>query len=273
MRIHHLNCAALDFPEVPEALKPLPCHVLLCEADSGLVLIDAGFGVDDYLDDDRLGPGRSLIGPSKNIAFTALRQIQAMGHRADDVTDIVITHMDRDHIGGLSDFPHARVHVTTDEHTAAVLQDYDVAQSRYVPKQWAHSPKFRLHEGPGEAWRFGLTGHQVVPGITLVPMPGHTAGHAAVVVETDGNGLIVHAGDAEFDASAHGGLDADGHPFDEITFLRELEVGTALDSDAIARNRLTLSRLAHEVGVTVINSHDARLLKSLNTEAATPRTN
>jgi glyoxylase-like metal-dependent hydrolase (beta-lactamase superfamily II) len=257
MRVHHLNCAAIVFPEVPEELRPIPCHVLLCETDAGLVLIDSGFAVANYLGD---GSGE-LAGPPEDVRFTALRQIEAMGYTADDVTDIVITHMDGDHIGGLRDFPQARVHTTADEHAAAITEHYDPAdRPRYRPRDWAHHPRFELYSGPGEPWRFGLNGHEVLPGITLLPMAGHTRGHAAVAVDAGEGRVILHAGDAAFDASVHGGADAAGEPLVEIEFLRQLEQATSYDPDAVAANHEVLQRLAREPGVTVINTHDARIL-------------
>ncbi|MCT9113339.1 MBL fold metallo-hydrolase [Streptomyces mirabilis] len=38
-----------------------------------------------------------------------------LGFDRTDVRHIVLTHFDADHIGGLSDFPHAQVHVTAAE--------------------------------------------------------------------------------------------------------------------------------------------------------------
>lgn len=242
MKVHHLTCAAIVLPGMPQGLPPIPCHVVLLETDDGLVLIDAAFAVADHVDTDFPGA----------VELATLRQIEALGFTADDVTDIVVTHMDGDHIGGLVDFPRARVHVSADEHSAAVDGDYDPAESRYRPRDWAHGPKFELYLGDGDAQVLGLSGHAVLPGVTLVPMPGHTPGHAIVVIETD-DGVLVHAGDASFDGSVHGALG-------EVEFLRELERGTSFFPDKLDSNHAVLARLAAHPGVTVVNTHDARLL-------------
>lgn len=243
MIVHHLTCAAITLPGAPPDLGPIPCHVLLLETDDGLVLVDAGFAVADHLDTDFPGP----------VELSTLRQVEALGFTANDISDIVVTHMDGDHIGGLVDFPNARVHVTAEEHSAAVDGDYDPAESRYRSRDWAHGPNFELHSGPGESRVMGLTGHTVLPGVTLVPMPSHTPGHAIVVIET-GDGVLVHAGDASFDSSVHGGL------LGEVPFLRELERGTSFYPELLAANHEVLARLAASPGVTVINTHDPRLL-------------
>ena len=182
MRVSHLNCGTMN----PPTMSPIVCHVLLCETDDGLVLVDSGLGRADFANPKRMGPGRFLTRPARADAETAAAQVEARGHALSDVTHIVLTHMDFDHVGGVSDFPDAVVHTTADEYDWAVANPDFTSKQRYSQKQWAHGPRFETHAGPGDDWRFGLTGIEVLPGITYVPMPGHTKGHAAVAVEPDG---------------------------------------------------------------------------------------
>ena len=105
----------------PPATAQMVCHVLLVETDNGLVLIDTGFGSHDCADPARrLGPVRYLIRPVLRRDETAVAQVERLGFRPDDVRHIVITHFDADHIGGLADFSHAQVHVTSTEALAAM---------------------------------------------------------------------------------------------------------------------------------------------------------
>ena len=46
MRVHHLNCGTMN----PHVIGRIVCHVLLCETDAGLVLVDTGFGLADVAD-------------------------------------------------------------------------------------------------------------------------------------------------------------------------------------------------------------------------------
>jgi hypothetical protein len=63
LRIHHLNCGSLCprggklFGGSGGPLSPTPmcCHCLLIESDDGLILVDAGLGVEDVNEPRRLG--------------------------------------------------------------------------------------------------------------------------------------------------------------------------------------------------------------------------
>lgn len=260
MRVHHLSCGTFD----PPLVAPIVCHVLLVEAVDGLVLVDTGLGLADYADPPRrMGPSRRLLRPVSGAADSALRQVEALGHAAADVSHVVLTHLDFDHAGGLSDFPAATVHTTADEHAAAVTSPDLLDRGRYRPAQWSHGPRWEVHGGRGDVWREGLTGHEVVPGITLVPMAGHSRGHAAVAVDAGEQGLLIHAGDAVFDASSFADASPAGHALSKVPMLRAFEKTVGRDRAAINRNHQTLRRLNDVDGVTVIPAHDKRILDDL----------
>lgn len=260
MRVGHLNCGTFGPPFVGEIV----CHVLLVETGDGLVLVDTGLGLDDYADPKgRMGPVRKLLRAQSGTEATALRQIEAMGHSAADVSHIVLTHLDFDHMGGLSDFPDAAVHTTADEHAAAITSPDFLDKRRYRPAQWAHGPAWQIHGGRGDEWKDGLTGHEVLPGITLVPMPGHSRGHAAVAVDAGDRGLLVHAGDAVFDASSYADVSPSGAPLAKVGMLRTFEKAVGRDRAAIKRNHVSLRLLNDTDGITVLPAHDKRILDAL----------
>ena len=99
MKVHHLNCGSMKRP------APMVCHVLLIETDNGLVLVDSGYGTADCADPRRVGPSRYMVRATLSHQETAANQIEQLGYARDDVRHIVITHLDVDHAGGLSDFP------------------------------------------------------------------------------------------------------------------------------------------------------------------------
>ncbi|HUL98699.1 MAG TPA: MBL fold metallo-hydrolase, partial [Mycobacterium sp.] len=166
---------------------------------NGLVLVDTGYGLADIADPRRrIGPMRHLLKPAFDPDETAARQVQRLGFGRDDVRHIVITHFDLDHIGGLADFPAAQVHVTSAEIDGAIRTPSWRERLRYRAVQWEHHPVVVEHSADGESWRGFATAKEldaVSPGVVLIPLPGHTRGHACVAVDT-GDGWILHCGDA-----------------------------------------------------------------------------
>ncbi len=211
MRVHHLNCATFCLwpgrlfspAEGLFSKAKLVCHCLLIESEEGLVLVDTGIGLMDIAEpQQRLG---RLFSMSMGAVFdreeTALRQVEALGFQVSDVRHIVLTHLDLDHAGGIADFPKAKVHVMSAELDAAMHPNSALEKLRYREVQWAHHPKWVRHAiSGGERW-FGFESVKALSAketeVLLVPVNGHTRGHAAVAVRTQGKWLL-HAGDAYF---------------------------------------------------------------------------
>lgn len=185
----------------PRSSGEIVCHCLLIETGRGLVLVDTGYGLGDIAEPARLGWLLRVSRPRLDPAETALRQVEALGFEADEVRDIIVTHLDVDHAGGLGDFPSAKVHLLRAERDGSDRATGLLAPVRYRPKQWAHGPDWVTYEpGGGEAWN----GFEAVrdlqglpPEILLVPLTGHSPGHTAVAVEMNG-GWLLHCGDAYF---------------------------------------------------------------------------
>jgi glyoxylase-like metal-dependent hydrolase (beta-lactamase superfamily II) len=181
----------------------LTCTCLLVETATGLVLIDTGLGTRD-VDDPR---GRlskfflTLLKPELRHEMTAVRQIAQLGYDKRDVRDIVISHLDFDHAGGLDDFPWARVHMLGDERDAAVAQKTVLDRMRFRPQQWSTRDHWRVYPtSSGEQW-FGFDAVRSLEGlsdeIVMVPLIGHTLGHAGIAVRRANDWLLL-AADAYF---------------------------------------------------------------------------
>jgi glyoxylase-like metal-dependent hydrolase (beta-lactamase superfamily II) len=266
MRIHHLNCGTMtplgrrmiNGTGNPFAAAHMVCHCLLIETGEGLVLVDTGLGLPDIARPQTLGREFLwLVRPRLDPAEAARRQIERLGHSADDVRHIVLTHLDLDHAGGLADFPNARVHVHSTELDAARHPVTALERRRYKAAQWSHGPNWVEHRQGGEQW-FGFASVRDLPGLPpellLVPLAGHTRGHVGVAVDTgrtDRPRWLLHAGDAYF---FHGQL-ATGDP----TCPPGLKVFQSLmqaDKSARLHNLRRLRELAANGEAEIFSAHD-----------------
>jgi N-acyl homoserine lactone hydrolase len=99
------------------------------------------------------------------------------------VAVVVNTHLHFDHCGGNRLFPGLPIHVQRRELADARTED------DYTIPEWVDFPgvTYVEHDGEGE----------ILPGVRLLPAPGHTAGHQVVVVDTD-EGPVVLGGDVAY---------------------------------------------------------------------------
>jgi glyoxylase-like metal-dependent hydrolase (beta-lactamase superfamily II) len=179
------------------------CHVLLIELDGGLVLVDTGFGTDDVRD-PRRGlslPFTAMMRPRLDVADTAIEQVRALGFDPAEVRDIIVTHLDVDHAGGLPDFPHATVHLFGREHETMLHPPLrEQVRYRIGATHWAHGPRWATYQVGGDRWH-GFDSVRVLPGsdaeMLLIPLPGHTLGHTGVAIRREDKWLL-HCGDAYF---------------------------------------------------------------------------
>jgi len=267
MRIHHINCistcplggALMD--EGPESIVSrgrLTNHCLLIETGTSLVLVDTGLGLRDVADPrSRLSAFfLRLVSPEFREEMTAVRQVARLGFDPADVRDIVLTHLDFDHAGGLDDFPHARVHLMEAERVSAVRQATWLDRQRYRPQQWGTKDRWRGYApSDGEPW-FGFARARPLEGvaeeIALIPLIGHTLGHAGVAVRTQDRWLL-QAGDAYF---FHAEMDAD-HPHctPGLQFY-QLMMDKDRESRLLNQQRLRELRRDRADEVTLFCAHD-----------------
>lgn len=212
MIVHHLNCVStcplggrlMDGRTRSITRRgELCCHCQLIETDEGLVLVDTGFGLEDVRDPR----GRlsrfflMLVSPDFREEMTAIRQIERLGYDPREVRHIVLSHLDFDHAGGLSDFPHATVHLYNVESTYAHAQRTWMDRQRFRPQQWPSVQRWQTYPSDqGERWN-GFENVRALdglpPSILLVPLRGHTFGHAGIAIEGP-NGWLLNAADAYF---------------------------------------------------------------------------
>jgi glyoxylase-like metal-dependent hydrolase (beta-lactamase superfamily II) len=156
-------------------LQALNC--LLIETPSGRVLVETGIGTRL---DDKTREMRGYQGPWIGDA------LENAGFLPESVNVVAMSHLHFDHAGGLlrpdgsRAFPHARIVAQRAEWEVALGENPRLVAS-YV------QPELRLVEKWGvQGWADGE--QEIMPGVTVVPTGGHSAGHQAIVVRGTGDG-------------------------------------------------------------------------------------
>ncbi len=262
MKIHHLNCGTMC-PICQKLMsgqgsyfKPakLICHVLLIEHKNKLVLVDTGYGLKDIAQPKtRLGGlFLKLTRPTLDTKETAFEQIKQLGYSPADVTDILPTHLDLDHIGGAPDFPNATIHVYDKELDYALKPKFK-DRLRFRKAQLQDVTKWQSHREINDQW-FGLDAIDLTEQLgfeaKIVPLIGHTRGHVGIAVKSE-NKWLLHCGDAYF------------HP-SQITQNPQIPIGLAIfekqvQTDQVQRiatqEKLRALNLAHPE-IEIFCAHD-----------------
>jgi glyoxylase-like metal-dependent hydrolase (beta-lactamase superfamily II) len=155
-------------------------NAYLVNTGRNLVLVDAGAA--------RLfGPGLGFI----------LQNLRAAGYEPAQVDTVIITHLHPDHIGGVTDsdgkplFPKARILVSREDN------DFWLSQKTADSSPEAMQPFFKMAREAAapyqkmNQWQTFSEGSVPVPGITAVKANGHTPGHTAFSVDSDGQKLLI----------------------------------------------------------------------------------
>ena len=212
----HESTAVLHGADGMASLPPalvLSINGFLVRTAGTLVLIDTGAG-------DAMGPDAGRL----------LASLATAGVAPADIDLILLTHMHPDHIGGLlrpdSTAQFGRARVLAPAQDATVFLDIDIAEgmpdavkpvfAKARAVQAAYTGRFETFDGSGDG------AAELAPGVTPVPLPGHSPGHTGFRIADGGHSLliwgdVVHVPAIQF-----------GHP----------EVGMIFDADA-ARAELT----------------------------------
>ncbi|MBR0822532.1 MBL fold metallo-hydrolase [Bradyrhizobium liaoningense] len=196
------------------------------------ILIDAGLGSDPDLHLPRAGQ--------------LIKRLEAVGIDLGSVTDLVLTHLHMDHIGGLLVDgvkerlrPDLRIHVAAAEVKFWEAPDFSqTAMPPGFPDALRATAKRFVKEYGSQLRQFDEQ-HEVAPGVVVRRTGGHTPGHSVVRVASGGDALTF-AGDAVFAVG-----------FDQPDWHNGFEH----DPEEAARVRVRLLRELAESGEMLVATH------------------
>ncbi len=128
---------------------------------------------------------------SDTLESRFLPNLREAGVAPDEVTLVILTHLDLDHAGGVLDgrgglaFPNAR-HVMAEEALTGYVSDR--IQAMLTPSDAAAYREMATLLSGRTLLTQGET--EVLPGVRVLPAPGHRLGHLAVELVSDGQTLL-----------------------------------------------------------------------------------
>lgn len=161
-------------------------------------------------------------------------QLETIGVRPEEITRLVVTHGDIDHIGFIHELARHATLVVGSAERAAGPPRYFGGKSRM---SWPEDASYQLIDVDTE----------IAPGVTLLVTPGHSPGHLAVKARLTRTGTVILAGDA-------------------INRAEELETGVnsgASDPEAARESARRLVGMARDEGAFLIYGHDPEQWKTL----------
>ncbi len=179
----------LDRMYMPPDAFDWPLNVMVAKSGAQTILIDAGLGGQF--------PGFPRAGQFP-------QRLQAAGIPLESVTDVIITHMHMDHVGGLLVdgvrerlSPNVRIHVSATEVAFWTSPDFtQTVMPKPVPNVLRSTAK-SFYEIYRDRLHIFEDRHEVAPGVIVRLTGGHTPGHSVVDLVSGGERLTF-AGDAMF---------------------------------------------------------------------------
>ena len=222
----------LDDMFLPRDAFDWALNVVLVRSGTQTILIDAGLGLDPDLNLPRAGQ--------------LIKRLEGAGIDLASVTDVVLTHLHMDHIGGLlvdgvKDRlrPDLRIHVAAAETKFWEAPDFShVSMPPGFPDALRATAKRFLGEYGSHLKLFDEQS-EVAPGVVVRRTGGHTPGHSVVRLASGGDRLTF-AGDAVFAVGFE-------HP--------DWYNGFEHDPEEAARVRLELLRELAATGEQLVATH------------------
>jgi N-acyl homoserine lactone hydrolase len=193
-------------------LTARPINVYVIEHTDGLVVFDTGQDRASTTDPHYFPDGATGVIYERLASFhigadeTMTAGLERLGYRATDVTTAVISHLHRDHIGGVSEMPQADLLVSATEWRSLHRPFADVrgllrAHIELPGLTWTPI-EFEALDDP--ALLPFTTGHDLFGdgSLVLLPTPGHTPGSMSMLVRRPEGAPLLLVGDLTYDIHA-----------------------------------------------------------------------
>lgn len=208
----------------------LPCNAYLIRRAGEWILWDTGMP-DELASEPE---GRIIAHGLRGILPRTFRsQLQEIGVSPEDIRTVILSHGHFDHVGNAALFRHATWILERAEFDAMVGPD--AARHGYRPA---------LYEGLGKAHVLLLDGDRDLFGdgsVHVIATPGHTPGHASLLVRLPGGRAIILSGDV-----AHSAFNLEHRCVPTMN----------ADSDASRRSMERIVHLVREEGAELWINHD-----------------
>jgi glyoxylase-like metal-dependent hydrolase (beta-lactamase superfamily II) len=215
-------------PDVHDGPMPLDYNVWILHNAHRTILVDTGFGK------------TASLARGRPLDFDPIEGLAKLGIQADEVEDIILTHLHYDHAGNIGRFSNARFHVQDSEIAYATGRCMCEAHFRF-PFDIEDIVAFVRHTY-AERVRFYDGDAAPLPGISLHALPGHSAGMQSVKVMTS-RGPVLLASDVS-------------HYF--ANFLRMAPFVLTLDAEATLRSYEKLKEIGGSVD-RIVPGHDPKV--------------
>jgi len=180
---------------------------LLVERDGRALLIDAGAGP------ITIGPPLNTYGVMTGGAL--LDNLAKVGRSPADIEAVALTHLHADHFGWAW-------HPAPGSDRPAFTAGYLVAESEWTQRHYPEAQGMGdMIKALAPQVRTVADGEEIFPGVRVKYMPGHSAGHAAYIIDAGGRRVIA------FGDAFHSPLQI-GHPLWENTFDFDHQQSTSL---------------------------------------------